>query len=198
MDPTLVAIGDLNGDGRPDLVVANFGSNTVSVLFGVGDGTFDPKADYGTGNAPSSLAIGDLNGDGRPDLVVANSNGPNSTVGHVSVLLNTGGSGNIGVEPAPGGGAGGFRLLALRPNPSRGTSEIRFLLPSAGSVEIGLFDVAGREVRSWAWREDLPAGQHAVTWDGRDASGALVRSGVYIVRARAGGESRVRKMVLER
>jgi hypothetical protein len=193
--PSSVAIGDLNGDGKPDLAVTNEGSptasNTVSVLLGNGDGTFGARIGYGTGSGPSSVAIGDLNGDGRLDLAVASGAG-------VSVLLNTGGSGNVGVGPTPGGGAGGFQLLALRPNPSRGTSEILFLLPSAGPVEIGLFDVAGRKVRSWAWREGLPAGHHAITWDGRDASGARVRSGVYIVRARAGGESRVRKIVLER
>src|SRR5437867_934389 len=47
--PYSVAISDLNGDGKPDLAVANSGSNTVSVLLGQGDGTFGLKADYGTG-----------------------------------------------------------------------------------------------------------------------------------------------------
>ncbi len=78
-----VAISDLNGDGKPDLVTANTGSGTVSVLLGHGDGTFEPNADYSTGVGPTSVAIGDLNGDGKPDLVVANHN-------TVSILLGNG------------------------------------------------------------------------------------------------------------
>ena len=48
--PISVAIGDLNGDGKPDLAVANYGSNTVSVLLGNGDGTFGTKTDFATGS----------------------------------------------------------------------------------------------------------------------------------------------------
>src|SRR5437867_3097436 len=84
-DPQSVAIGDLNGDGRPDLAVANGGCNTVSVLLGNGNGTVGPKNDYGTGNYPYSVAIGDLNGDGKPDLAVANAYSYT-----VSVLLGNG------------------------------------------------------------------------------------------------------------
>ncbi len=83
--PGSVAIGDLNADGRPDLVVANAADSSVSVLLGSGGGSFGPKTDYRTGNSPYSVAIGDLNADGRPDLAVANS-GSSS----VSVLLNIG------------------------------------------------------------------------------------------------------------
>ncbi len=83
--PSFVAIGDFNGDGKPDLAVANSNSSTVSVLPGRGDGTFATRTDYGTGGEPMSVAIGDFNGDGRPDLAVAN--GIDNTV---SVLLNLG------------------------------------------------------------------------------------------------------------
>src|SRR5207249_4190368 len=84
--PRSVAIGDLNGDDKPDVVVANQYSNTVSVLLGNGDGSLGRKTNYGTGDGPSSVAIGDLNGDGKPDLAVANFRS-----GTVSVLRNTGG-----------------------------------------------------------------------------------------------------------
>src|SRR5690242_1372303 len=60
--PAGIAIGDLNGDGRPDLVVANDNANTVSVL--LGNATFGAKTDFATGSLPISVAIGDLNGDG--------------------------------------------------------------------------------------------------------------------------------------
>jgi hypothetical protein len=73
-NPDAVAMGDLNGDGRLDLAVANAGSNTVSVLLGNGAGGFQAQTQYATGTNPDSVAIGDLNGDGRLDLAVANHN----------------------------------------------------------------------------------------------------------------------------
>src|SRR5256712_3446229 len=69
--PQSVAVGDFNGDGKPDLAVANAGSDTVSVLLGDGDGTFQAARTVAAGSAPVFLAVGDFNGDGKSDLVVA-------------------------------------------------------------------------------------------------------------------------------
>ena len=78
-----MAIGDLNGDGRADLAVANSDSGNVGVLLGQAGGTFAAAATYSSGGSyPSSVAIGDLNGDGRADLAVANAGS-----GNVGVLL---------------------------------------------------------------------------------------------------------------
>src|SRR5205823_5392127 len=78
-----VAIGDLNGDGKPDLAVANLYPSTVSVLLGNGDGTFGAKTDFDGGGY--WVATGDLNGDGKPDLAVANFG-----YARVSVLIGNG------------------------------------------------------------------------------------------------------------
>ncbi len=83
--PQFVVNADLNGDGAPDLAVANFGSSSVSVLLGAGDGSFGSATSHGVGDEPESVAIADLNGDGVPDLVVAN-----SLSDSVSVLLGAG------------------------------------------------------------------------------------------------------------
>jgi hypothetical protein len=83
--PACVAISDLNGDGRPDLAVANAWSNSVSVLLGDGQGGFGNATEIPVGSTPYFVAVGDLNRDGKPDLVVANV-GSSS----VSVLLNQG------------------------------------------------------------------------------------------------------------
>jgi len=85
-EPYSVAVGDFNGDGNPDLAVANFGAHNVSVLLGNGDGTFQPQAIFGAGINPSSVAMGDFNGDGKTDLAVANFG---DAPGDVSILLNT-------------------------------------------------------------------------------------------------------------
>ena len=69
--PWDIASGDLNGDGKLDVVVANYGADTVSVLFGKGDGSFAAAVDYPVGVNPHGVAVGDFNGDGKPDVVVA-------------------------------------------------------------------------------------------------------------------------------
>jgi len=86
-NPSSVAVGDFNGDGKLDLAVANLGGYgnvaSLSVLLGNGTGTFQSAVEYiGAGSNPSSLAVGDFNGDGRLDMAVAD---PNSST--VAVLL---------------------------------------------------------------------------------------------------------------
>jgi hypothetical protein len=79
------AIGDLDSDGKLDLVVANQYPVTLSVLLGNGNGTFAPKTDYSTTSGALSVAIGDLDRDGNPDLVAVNRYSSS-----VSVLLGNG------------------------------------------------------------------------------------------------------------
>src|SRR2546426_554610 len=57
--PQSVAVGDVNADGKMDVVVANAGSNTVSVLLGNGDSTFVTLAPIAVGTTPQSIAVGD-------------------------------------------------------------------------------------------------------------------------------------------
>ncbi|HKH98943.1 MAG TPA: FG-GAP-like repeat-containing protein [Candidatus Sulfotelmatobacter sp.] len=80
--PTSIVVGHFNGTANLDIAVAAGNGNTLSVLFGNGDGTFQPQVNYGTGDIPYAVATADFNGDGLPDLVVANSGGNN-----VSVLI---------------------------------------------------------------------------------------------------------------
>ncbi len=67
--PRSVAVADLNGDGLPDLAVANEGSDQVHVLFNLGNGVFKDEV-VATGSPSSSVAVSDLNRDGKPDLAL--------------------------------------------------------------------------------------------------------------------------------
>jgi len=91
--PVIMAIGDLDKDGRLDIAVVNADDNSVSILRNTTTGTnisFAAKLDYATGTNPESLFIADLNLDGQPDVVVANYN--SSTL---SIFKNTSAQGNI-------------------------------------------------------------------------------------------------------
>jgi len=79
------AFGDVNSDGKVDIVSSDCGNNTVSVLDGNGDGTFGAATSYFAGSYPDGVALGDMNGDGKLDIISANDDG-----GDVSVLLNKG------------------------------------------------------------------------------------------------------------
>jgi YVTN family beta-propeller protein len=88
--PEAIVAGDFTGDGRTDLAVANQSDNTVSVLLGNGDGTFQPQLTYAVGNGSDAIVAGDFTGDGQLDLAVVNPGTWPDFSGSVSVLLGNG------------------------------------------------------------------------------------------------------------
>lgn len=94
IDPVSVVKGDFNGDGAADLVLANSGSHTVSLLLGIGSTRMQPFMQYGapvaaTGRSPSSATLADFDGDGRPDIVVTNGAGADVSILLTSCLVPT-------------------------------------------------------------------------------------------------------------
>lgn len=85
--PAGLAAADVNNDGHTDLIVADRGSNNVSVFLSNGDGTFQPRSDYATGQSPVAVAVADLNGDGAPDLAIANNGTATTTNSGDSVTI---------------------------------------------------------------------------------------------------------------
>ncbi len=105
--PGIVAIVDVNGDGKMDMVVANERSGDASVLLGDGKGGFSPApgSPVPAGHSPNDVAVGDFNRDGRLDLAFAN-----HETQHLTVLL---GDGRGGFAPAPASPVS----VAVKPHP---------------------------------------------------------------------------------
>jgi hypothetical protein len=86
-NPLGVVLADLNNDGNLDVVTANYGGGSVSVMLGNGNGTFQPAQNFDAGAFASTVVVGDFNGDNIPDLAVGHFDGSASTV---RILLGVG------------------------------------------------------------------------------------------------------------
>lgn len=102
-----------------------------------------------------------------------------------------------GVTAAPGQTPDQLAVeFAAAPNPFNPLTTLRFRLPVGGAVQLGVFDLHGRLIKSLV-RDVLPAGEHSVTWNGRDALGRPAASGVYFMRLLTPeGEELSRKVML--
>lgn len=170
--PYQVATGDFNGDGHPDIVTANSGSNNVSVLLGNGDGTFVRQVTYGAGNGPNAVAVGDFDGDGHLDLVVANS-GDNT----VSVLLND--PANLGVFRAPVTYTVGNDPVALAVGEFTGDKHLDIVVVNNGDQTFSLLanDGSGAFSAKATFGTDLdPASIAAGDFDGDGYADVVVAS----------------------
>jgi hypothetical protein len=87
-----------------------------------------------------------------------------------------------------------LRLGPAEPNPFGPAVTLRFALSAPSAVRIAVYDVTGREVALLA-DEDYPAGEFTITWDGSGTEGRALSSGLYLVKARASGQTVVRKIV---
>ncbi|MFJ6479728.1 FG-GAP repeat domain-containing protein [Streptomyces sp. NPDC091682] len=130
---TAPALGDLNGDGKADLVTPVKGSNTLVAALGDGKGGFGPGVSFGldTGTFPTAVALADLNGDGRLDAVVA------AALTKQPTQLGTEGMGSI-VELL-GDGKGGFAPATSYSAPTLVNPSTNAMLP----VDIAVADMNG-------------------------------------------------------
>ncbi len=128
-DSYSMAVGDLNGDGKLDLAVANSSSTDISVLLGNGDGTFQPATSYGAGVGPWSVVVGDFNGDGKPDMAAANWGG---FTGSVSVLL---GNGDGTFQTAANYGTGMFPVF-VAVGDFNGDAKLDLAVANRGGISV--------------------------------------------------------------
>jgi FG-GAP-like repeat len=127
--PVFIAVADFNGDGQPDLAIANANPNTVSVLLGNGTGTFQSPQTFATANHPYAVIAADVNGDGIPDLVAAN-----YVSNSVSVLL---GNGN-GTFQAQANFAAGSRPIYVKAGDFNNDGRVDLAVADKGGNSLGV------------------------------------------------------------
>ena len=88
-----------------------------------------------------------------------------------------------------------FALFQNYPNPFNPTTTIIYTLPLPGTVDIAVFNIAGQMIRHFSPSYESP-GEHTLTWNGQDESGASVASGVYFYRVKFGSSVLSRKMMV--
>ncbi len=101
------------------------------------------------------------------------------------LVLGRDGSANSDAQPREAPVIAAVASLTAAPNPFNPQTEIRFILPAETEVNLAIFDVRGREVRSLLTGSQ-GVGEHAIIWDGRDGAGRAQPSGVYLARLIAG------------
>jgi hypothetical protein len=123
-----IATADFNGDGKPDLALANFGLGDLVIMLGNGDGTFQTPVSYpdAQGNQPGPIVVGDFNGDGRADLAIGNTT-------NVSVFLGNGDGTFEAAVPYPVAGASSIVVGDFNGD---GKSDLAVAIAGDGSVTI--------------------------------------------------------------
>jgi len=153
-------------------------------------------------------------GEGWGSATLAISDGPGLVGGDFTgrwLVQDAGAANGVAASPAfhftvfgqPGTAADGMlppvtvvRLHPATPNPFNPSTTIRYELASSTRVQLDVYDAAGRRVRELVGGWMGSAGAHTVAWDGRDDRGAVLPSGVYIVRLNAGTAIQTGRAVL--
>jgi hypothetical protein len=160
--PVSVAIGDFNGDGRPDMVTANAASASVSVLLnstaaGAATPSFTAATNFGTAANPYSLTVKDFNSDGKPDIAVVS-----NSAAVVSILLNTtfaGASTPSFAAASDFSPVNGSYSVATGDFNGDGKPDLAVSNPIAGTVSVLMnTTVAGAATASFSAQADFNAG----------------------------------------
>ena len=192
---TDTATADLNGDGLLDIaMVAGNLPVGPALMVWLGQPNDIPAFEgyYPLLDEGGQILTGDVNGDGDTDLIVLGKS-PGSDDGGVFVLINQGISATAVASEAATPTA--FALGANYPNPFNPATTIPLVVPvGAKNVTLTVYNILGQPMRQ-VWTGPLPAGEHRLTWDGRDAQGRPVATGVYVYRLQVDEQTRTRKMV---
>ena len=193
--PSDATASDLNGDGVLDVAMIAGNSPVgpaLMVLLGQRNGAPVLEGYYPLPGEGSQVFASDVNGDGDTDLVVLGTS-PTSDHGGVLVFINQGTRATaVAAEAAT---PASFALGVNYPNPFNPATTIPLTVPAgAKNVDLTIYNILGQPLRQ-VWTGPLSAGEHELTWDGRDAQGRPVAAGVYVYRLQVDDQTHARKMV---
>jgi len=210
-----MAVGDFDGNGLGEIYVGgNYSSAVYEIKFLGGDVTdaanyTEPAMIYQADTSGSvrtySVAFGgadlnggtsaDLNGDGDGDIVIAHEDGDTTATEYVVVITR---DHTVAIDLDLGKTQlTSYKLQQNFPNPFNPTTNIDYVVGEAGELQLTIYDITGREIKT-LYSSFQTAGDHSISWDGTDASGKLVSSGIYIYKMDINGASMSRHMTLLR
>ncbi len=167
--PLSIVVGDIDGDGDLDLVTSNYSARNWNLYENNGSGVFINRRSFAATQAGSCATLHDRDNDGdldmtgideEADLIFLFDNRPPTSVSPGEV------------HPKK------FSLLQNYPNPFNPETEIRFDVALRSYITLTIYDLLGQVIRELL-SEEKPAGSYAIRWDGRDAAGKQVSSGIY-------------------
>ena len=176
-NPINLTFADVNGDDLDDALICIGTTYDIEFYLNQGDSTFAYDSSYTVGGKPEDIVFTDFDGDGYKDLAVASYNTDRAAIlmSRLSLILSVDDIDNGGILPTD------FALEQNYPNPFNPETHIRFSLPRASQVRVEVFNTLGQSVMVLA-DEYLTAGVKEITWNGVNASGQKVASGVYLYR----------------
>ena len=191
--------GDLDGDGQVEFYVADLDGRSVwrveyqgGAITSSSSYAVDQIYSWPEGTQPKSLRVGaDLDGDGKGEVIIQGP--PGNEGGNVVIIESTN---DISTDvfdelELPSG----YALAQNYPNPFNPTTTIQYTLPAQTNVQVVIYNVLGQVVNTLV-DQRMSAGTHQVTWNGRDAAGNVVASGMYFYALETEAINMTRRMVL--
>lgn len=181
------AIPDLNSDGFDDVAIAVQNQGTLIVKGQ--DGGQLGLYPTGTQQTREVAAVSDIDGNNSYEIIMGGQQGNVALLSGGNLVTSVGGT--SGELPQK------FELGQNYPNPFNPSTTINISVPTQADFSLKIYDLLGREVKSFAF-ERVPAGEHSVVWDGKNEAGKNVASGVYCYRMQAGNIVQSKKLMLLR
>lgn len=190
-NPTHVAFADVNYDDEQDILICIGTTDEIEVYLNDGSAVYSLDSAYAVGGSPWDLVFDDFDGDGYADMATAAYEIDQAKVfiSRLSLILSVEDVSTDGALP------NGYSLEQNYPNPFNPETKIRFAIPEGSQVKVEVYNMLGQSVMVLV-DEYLTAGVKEITWNGVNASGRQVASGVYLYRISTDKFTDAKTMVL--